>query len=518
MGKKFSFTPKLKSGTKPIEWYIHPDSPVSSADLQQSYDITIDKDKGTLSGIPKNVTLSTDNKTYSRRTVWIYAQNSAGSSDIASVDIGVIGTKPKIDKDTATVSITRGTKVSGDAFTLKATANGEEISSKDLTWTITPKGSKKNMSDYIKGLDLVSVDGMLSGEPEVAGKATVPVTIDHYGAKGTASVKITVYDPTPSIVSTDKGIILIKNVKVDDKQKTTSAYTAKMTLTISDDTKATGSSKITWKASKPGEKALSVKLVKGSDKNGNTATVEVTLGKGKVLDVNDSNDVIPFKDEFTVTATNSGALKGENSDSITITIQVTSSDTYTVTDDASYEEETIGETKALEEDIVTDEELTAEIGEGEVTLGAERTVGMLSASEAAILDEGRFVIAAILPEISATADGQYGFEVDLAENVKPGAKLYWFAFPKDAAASDDDNIIDFFDEDGADTEVVPEDHIVIVYPWLRAGVTYGPVIAVKAEDAEEGEAVTEGELEETAEGETASETTEVEKPSEEAAE
>ena len=83
--------------------------------------------------------------------------------------------------------------------------------------------------------------------------------------------------------------------------------------------------------------------------------------------------------------------------------------------------------------------------------------------------------------------------------MKPGAKLYWFAFPKDALDSEDDSIIDFFEIDGKDTEVVPEDHVVAAYPWLRAGVTYGPVIAVKAEDAEEGEAVTEGELEKAAE-------------------
>ena len=79
-------------------------------------------------------------------------------------------------------------------------------------------------------------------------------------------------------------------------------------------------------------------------------------------------------------------------------------------------------------------------------------------------------------------------------------------------------IADFFDIEGADTEVVPNDHIVIVYPWLREGVTYGPVIAVKAEDAESGEAVTEGELEEAAEGEETSATTEVEAPAGEAAE
>lgn len=510
-GKKFSFTPKLKTGTKPIKWYIHPDSPLSSKDLEASFDITIDADKGKLEGVPTNVTLSGDKKTFARKTVWIYAENAAGSSDIASVDIGVKGSKPKLDNDTKAFGITRGTKVSGDAYLLKA----QEIESTDIVWSIAAKSGKTKMSDYVKGLDLVSKDGMLSGEPVEACKVSVPVIMNHYGAEGKASVKITIYDPAPKIVSKDNGIILFKNVKVDKtKQKTTSAYTATMTLTMSDDYKATGKSKIAWKASKPGNKAFSVKIAKGSDANVNTATLTVTLGKGKELDVNDSNDVLPFTDTFTVTATNSGSNKDEgNSDEITLTIRVTSSDTYPTTSDAyEAEEMTIGETKALEEDIVTDEELTAELGEGDLTIGTERTLGMLTSGQTAVLDEGRFVIAAILPEISATADGQYGLEVDLLETVKPGAKLYWFAFPKDAEDSEDDKIADFFDVEGKDTEVVPDDHIVVVYPWLRAGVTYGPVIAVKAEDAEEGEAVTQGELEEAAEGEEAAETTEVEAP------
>lgn len=518
-GKKFSFTPKLKSGTKPIKWYIADNSPLSSKDLEASYDITIDEDKGTLSGTPTNVTLSGDNKTFARKTVWIYAENAAGSSDIASVDIGVKGSKPKLDSDTKAFEIVRGTKVSGDSYALKA----DGIDSTDIIWSIVAKSGKTKMSDYVKGLDLVSKDGMLSGEPTVACKATVPVIMDHFGAEGKASVKITIYDPTPKIVSTDNGIILIKNVKVDSsKQKTTSAYTAKMTLTMSDDYKATGKSKIAWKVTnKPSNRALSVKIAKGSDANVNSATVTVTLGKGKVLDVNDSNDIVPFTDTFSISATNSGSNKSENKDEITLTIQVASADVYrAAADNHETEEMTIGETKALEEDIVTDEELTAELGEGDLTIGTERTLGMLTSGQTAVLDEGRFVIAAILPEISATADGQYGLEVDLLETVKPGAKLYWFAFPKDAEDSEDDKIADFFDVEGKDTEVVPDDHIVVVYPWLRAGVTYGPVIAVKAEDAEEGEAVTQGELEEAAEGEEAAETTEVEAPApaEEAAE
>lgn len=508
-GKKFSFSLPLEKGTKPIKWYIHPNSPLSSKDLKASLDIEMDEDKGKLEGTPTNVTLSGDGKTYKPALIWVYAENAAGSSDIMSVDIGIKGSKPTLE--TKTITIERGTKVSGDEYALKA----KNITSTDIVWSIEEKSGKKNLAAYVKGLELVSRDGQLSGDVTEAVKgASVPVIMNHFGAVGKGTVKITVIDPSPIIESNDPGYIALTGVKADSKGKVSAAKTGTLKLFISDDVKATGTSKITWKAGKPSDKNLSVKLTAdNSDKNGNKATVTVTLAKGKAVDTNDSNDVLPFSDEFTVTATNSSRPKDDNSDTITIKIYVTSSDTVVTTSDA-YEAEnmTIGETKALEEDIVTDEELTAELGEGDLTIGAERTLGMLTAGQTAVLDEGRFVIAAILPEISATADGQYGLEVDLLETVKPGAKLYWFAFPKDAEDSEDDKIADFFDVEGKDTEVVPNDHVVIVYPWLRAGVTYGPVIAVKAEDAESEEAVAQGELEKTAEGEEASEVTEVETP------
>ncbi len=121
-----------------------------------------------------------------------------------------------------------------------------------------------------------------------------------------------------------------------------------------------------------------------------------------------------------------------------------------------------------------------------VTMGAERSAESLTDEEKAALSD--YVIAAVLPELSVVQDGQYDFEVDLDENVIAGAHLEWFAFPRTAAATEDDEIVDFATSKGEPTEVIPSDHFVIVSPWLTANVTYAPVIAVKAEEVAKLEA------------------------------
>ncbi len=119
-------------------------------------------------------------------------------------------------------------------------------------------------------------------------------------------------------------------------------------------------------------------------------------------------------------------------------------------------------------------------------MGAERSAESLTDEEKAALSD--YVIAAILPELSVVENGQYDFEVDLDENVIAGAHLEWFAFPRTAAATEDDEIVDFATSKGEPTEVIPSDHFVIVSPWLTANVTYAPVIAVKAEEVAKLEA------------------------------
>ena len=94
--------------------------------------------------------------------------------------------------------------------------------------------------------------------------------------------------------------------------------------------------------------------------------------------------------------------------------------------------------------------------------------------------EKGYKVVAVLPEITAEEAGQYDFDVELDEEAPEGAKLIWIAFPKNAPAAEDDEIVDFYDEAGTPVEGVPASHKIIASPWLREAVTYEPVIAIEA--------------------------------------
>ena len=102
-----------------------------------------------------------------------------------------------------------------------------------------------------------------------------------------------------------------------------------------------------------------------------------------------------------------------------------------------------------------------------------------------ILDS--YEIAAVLPEIYVTESGLYDLEVNLDEEIKTGAKLVWFACPKNGSSSEDDDIVEFYDADGSEPDwqqeisTVPESHKIIVSAWFNENIIYEPVIAIKKE-------------------------------------
>ncbi|MBQ3395149.1 MAG: hypothetical protein IJG55_02315, partial [Synergistaceae bacterium] len=117
--------------------------------------------------------------------------------------------------------------------------------------------------------------------------------------------------------------------------------------------------------------------------------------------------------------------------------------------------------------------------EAAITFGNERNELSLSAGQSAMLNEGGYTIVKVLPEMKVSESAMYDIEVELDESIETGAKLIWFAFPKDYESSDDDEIAEFYDESGAEIDCVPESHKFTVGAWLNEGVTYEPVIAVK---------------------------------------
>lgn len=88
-----------------------------------------------------------------------------------------------------------------------------------------------------------------------------------------------------------------------------------------------------------------------------------------------------------------------------------------------------------------------------------------------------YTVVAELGTISADEAGMYEFDVVLSDNAPEGAELVYIANSDNP--SEDDEIVEFYDETGAETTVVPENRNITVSIWLNEGVIYSPVIAVK---------------------------------------
>lgn len=94
------------------------------------------------------------------------------------------------------------------------------------------------------------------------------------------------------------------------------------------------------------------------------------------------------------------------------------------------------------------------------------------------LPEG-YEIVYELGEIGVDESGMYDMALELEDNAKSGAKLFWLARATSREPSEDDTIAEFFAPDGEEIREVPSDKKIIVSAWLEAGVKYNPVIAVK---------------------------------------
>ncbi len=81
-----------------------------------------------------------------------------------------------------------------------------------------------------------------------------------------------------------------------------------------------------------------------------------------------------------------------------------------------------------------------------------------------------------LGEVSCDEAGMYDFALELPEYVREGSELVYAA--NSESPSDDDEIAEFFDENGNETAAVPESRKITVSIWLNEGITYKPVIIV----------------------------------------
>ena len=119
------------------------------------------------------------------------------------------------------------------------------------------------------------------------------------------------------------------------------------------------------------------------------------------------------------------------------------------------------------------------IKENSISFGLERNINSLSPKHLQKLKG--YEIAAVLPQISVDVSGLYDLEVNINENVNINSELIYLAFPKTSEPSEDDEIAEFYDEDGEEISTVPDNHKIILSAWFNKGIIYEPVIAVIAD-------------------------------------
>ncbi|MBR0150607.1 MAG: hypothetical protein IJP89_04520 [Synergistaceae bacterium] len=499
----------------PITWSLATGSTNDLEDLV-AIGLSFDASSGAFKGTTKTTT-SADEGKYTPYVFTLKATNDAGDSETVDVTIGVKGKKFKFTHKQ--IVINKGN--SGNSYFLSSPDMmlKTDIASQDTSayvkfaWvgnTYSTYGFEKEISRA--GPSDAGNYGQLSGTFDsiqaVNSGVSLKISADNIGTLLNGTVKVVIQDAAPEIEGDSmKEIQAEKSITVSDT----------MDFTLKDD--PTGDTRIKWNiGQRPTNPILNATLKPSSD----GASALVTLKVQKTSSTEDMTSV------FSVTAQNV-ATKAIVSFPVTVTIKgITDTEALPEEKDALPEDKTANEATETETESETEEaESEEETAEGTVSYGDARTEEWLTADERAAIAEAGYVIAAILPEVTADADGQYDLDaVTLAENAPEGESLVWFAFPRNAEKSDDDNIAEFYDEAGAEITAVPESRNVIASPWLREGVTYAPVIAVKApvtsetkeslDEAEEGDTVTLEALEEATEDVSEDETPTEETPTEEA--
>ena len=396
------------------------------------------KGGGTIEGTPNSM---------GKYTTIITMTNAAGSTS-ASMDLEIKGVAPKI-----TASAPKGNY--DKDYTAKITATGTKPIK--ITYSISDKDKEKFGVNSLEELGLtLSADD--SGNATITGK------------------------PTQSIKSLPVTITASNDVP---KAK---AATKKLSLTIAGDKPAftTPSPKAPTYSNTAGEEVEIDFAVTG------TPNITFTMSKAEGFTLTSSGNTAKLtgtptkagKTSITITAANAD---GKDKKKVVIETAVnTKSEApapLEVREDASVPEDNTA--PAPEDDAQESQEVPelveAPAGDSAVAFGAVRTVNSLEPGVLEMLEAEGYTIAAVLPEVTVSESGLHEISIKLNDETETGAKLYWFAFPKNAEPSEDDEISEFYDSTGAEIEFVPEERDITVSVWLSEGVTYAPVIAVKSE-------------------------------------
>ncbi|MBQ3454866.1 MAG: hypothetical protein IJG36_00385, partial [Synergistaceae bacterium] len=94
------------------------------------------------------------------------------------------------------------------------------------------------------------------------------------------------------------------------------------------------------------------------------------------------------------------------------------------------------------------------------------------------------IIAAILPAVEVEEENVYEFTVSLDISAPEGGLLVWHSYPNGEYDEKDAENSYFLNEKGDLIKYVPDTHYVTVNAWLKPGIIYEPVIAVKPSKTE----------------------------------
>lgn len=401
-----------------------------------------------LTGLPDTLTKSVDKKgdtliigtpteakTYS---VTIVASNDVGS-DTVTLPLTIKGVAPKI-----TSKLTNGALNTEYSGTIIVEGTKPFTS---ITYTIADKDKEKFGISSLEELGLTFTANTSTGVVTIAGTPK-------YSVKG-LPVQVAAVNSVKTV--TKKVTLKVAGTRLAFTKPTDS--TVKLSgsagSSVKVDFEVTGSEKITWSV-KPTTFTLTA--------NGNTATLTGTVPAKKTtvtVTVENSENKLTKKVEITPSA----ATSAKNGDALDYAEDYDAED-YEVPEDSL--ENSLPE---ITEDINSDEST--------ITFGEPRNDSESLNSQRAVLEEEGYEVAAVLPEIKATVSGMYDLEITLDETVDAGKELLWFAFPKNAEETDDDEIAEFYDDEGEEINEVPESRKITVSVWLNEGVIYEPVIGVR---------------------------------------
>ena len=480
-------------------------------------------DKWTASGLPKGLSINTSGEIagtptkYGKFNVKITAQNNGGKDTTDKIPMNIY-MKPEI----TTKKLKDG--ITDKAYSVKLAAKGEPTS-----WDISglPDGLEKSVDR--KG------NVLIAGVPEKIGKSTVTVTASNIAGVETKTYELTVNGLAPKInaslpkgkigesysgtitVTGTKPISIDYDITATDKNKYGIDSLDELGLTFSADS-STGIATITGtpKYSVKGlplqltvtnpvssvRKKVSLKVAGTKPAFTEPSTATITANAGSPVDVyftvtGSEKMTLSMKPvngfTFTQTGTYTAHVTGTAPANGKVKLNVTAQNadgkaTKKVDIQVQEAQGALHDIGALPEDVTELSEVEesteifeeqAETESGAVIFGEARDSGSLTQDERDVLEREGYVVAAVLPEVSVTASGMYDLEAEIYEEIPAGAEMMWLAFPVEAEGSEDDEIAEFFDEDGQEITGVPESHKVNVSVWLNEGVTYRPIIAVK---------------------------------------